>query len=498
MRTLLITCLVGCCMLAQGQARNNNWVFANKWLSFNNDTTTLPPLAYHPSFRNACISDTAGNFLLLVDDNGVRDNTFGLMPNGTAADLGYSGEQGNYLVLPKPGDPQGYVVMVNSREDLKRAGVVEVNMSLNGGLGAVSMPLQWYMDSTTAKLAATPHGNGTDYWILQHEDGTNEFHAYQLTTTGVDPTPVISHVGTPFQPSDTSAANADFWGPMKFNVQGDMIAMANMDPFATDTATEIQLFRFDDLSGTVTSLASIDHRYTELLGGNPVVYYNYRRQTGGLEFDASGTHLYSFTWDCLPPQEYDGLFQSNLDVLADDPIQTSTIFVFNGPVALYTFDNRGSSLELAPDGRIFFRHSYYPGRWGWLVNLPDYLGSTIVQSALFPNSQDTTAGFPNFCKRYHDSEPVWLRVDEPPTGAVELSVHPNPMEGYAWLHLPMNAAVPDHLIWTDALGRNVRSEAPMRQGTSLALERRDLPSGMYVVQVLRQQERIGYCRVLVQ
>ncbi|MEO8067361.1 MAG: hypothetical protein ABI599_06680 [Flavobacteriales bacterium] len=498
MRFPFFTCLFACGLLAYGQARNNNWVFANKWLSFNNGTTALLPLAYQPSFRNACISDTAGNFLLLVDDRGIRDNAFGLMPSGTSSDLGYNGEQGNYLVLPEPGDPQGYVVLVNSREDLKRAGAVEVDMSLNAGLGAVSAPMQWYMDSTTAKLAATPHGNGTDYWILQHEDGTDEFQAYQLTTTGVDPTPVISHVGTLFQPSDTSAANADFWGPMKFNMQGDMIAMVNMDPFATDTATEIQLFSFDDLSGTVTLLASIDHRYTELLGGNPVVLYNYQRQTGGVEFDALGGHLYFYTWDTVPPSDMSGFwFQSDLEVLNSDSIQATTIGTTASVITPLNTDVRGSWLQLAPDSRIFWWINRYPGTWGWMINLPDYLGSTQLQTDYFPSPQDTVAGLPNFCKRYHDSAPIWLGIPNVHAKQPVFGIWPNPVTDVAYFNVSGNTQ-PDRVAWVDAMGRTVRTDAVHAEVSTVQLYRGDLPHGLYVVEARSKGIALGRARVLVQ
>lgn len=499
MRPLLIICLAACCMLAQGQARNNNWIFGSYWLSFNNDTATLLPTVYHPSFRTASISSTAGDLLLLVDDSGIRDTTFNLMPGGAATDLGYSGEQGNYLILPKPGNPQRYVVLANSREDQKRAGAAEVDMSLNGGLGAVSTPLYWYMDSATAKLAATPHGNGTDYWILNHEDGTDEFHAYQLTAAGIAPDPVISHAGTAFQPSPNSAANADHWGSLKFNVQGTMIAMANMDPLTADTATtQIQLFSFDDLSGTVTHLASLDHRFTHVEIDDTLVYYNYERQTGGIEFDPSGTHLYSYTWDTLPPWESAGTFQCDLDVLDADSIQASNTDMNGRTYVTYCHDARGSWYQLAPNGRIFFRYKAIPTSWGYFVNLPYILDSVQVHWELFPFvPDDSTGGFPNFCKRYHDSEPVWLGVAALQTQHSVFGVWPNPVSDVAYFTVS-GTREPDHVVWVDAVGRAVRTERVHATMGTVLLHCGDLPHGLYTIEARHKNASLGRARVLVQ
>ncbi len=500
MRIVVLACLIAGSLIANGQARNNNWLFGtHTWLTFNNGTATVQPLAYHPSFRAASMSDTLGNFLMLVDDSGVRDAMFGLMPGGAAADLGYAGEQGNYLILPKPGNPQAYVVLVNSREDLHRAGAVEVDMSLNGGLGAVSTPMYWYMDSATAKLAATPHGNGSEYWILQHEDGTDEFHAFHWGAGGVAPVPVISHAGSTLLPTTAPAPTADFWGSMKFNVQGDMIAMVNQDPLA-DTTTIIQLFQFDDLTGSVTFLASIDHHYTDWIDSVEVVYDSYHRQFGGIEFDATGHHLYSYSWDTVPPVEWNQYaFQTYLGDLDPDSLQASTIILYSVGWSAVGIDPRGSMLQLGPDGRIFFRVDQAPWNlnWGWLINIPGTLGSMQLQADFFPATPDTVSGLPNFCKRYHDSEPAWLGVADTNSEGNVFVVWPNPMTSHAWFQVN-GADEPDHVTWLDAVGRVVRTEAVRVDGGAVLLERGDLPSGMYVVESRHGGRPLGRGRVTVE
>lgn len=208
------------CQWCSAQKRNNNWVMGmNMWVSFNTGTFELLPMSYQPSDRSGCISDTAGNFLILADSLGVHDALFNVMPGGDAATLDWGYSQSNFMILPKPGAPDNYIVLVNSREDQKRAGWVEVDMSQNGGLGAVISPgTTWYMDSTTSTLAAITPANGMDYWIVQHEDGTDEFYSFLLTAAGVDPVPVITRSGTDFLPTPSAPSTSmDFWGPMRLS-----------------------------------------------------------------------------------------------------------------------------------------------------------------------------------------------------------------------------------------------------------------------------------------
>src|SRR5262245_53795502 len=129
MKKLALVCTLVAPLFLFAQKRNNNWVFGQRsWITFNGPIPDTLPLSYRPSWRNASMSDTAGNFLMMVDDHGIHNGLFGLMPNGSASSLGYSADQSNYLILPKPGAPDNYTVLVNQREDQKRAGWFEVDM----------------------------------------------------------------------------------------------------------------------------------------------------------------------------------------------------------------------------------------------------------------------------------------------------------------------------------------------------------------------------------
>lgn len=251
-------------LLLHAQNRNNNWVFGlDMWMSFNNDTLTYLPTSYHPSQRNASMSDTTGNLLLLVDDTGIRDAQFNLLPGADALSLGWAAEASNYLILPKPGNYQRYYVFLNQREDLKRAGYVEVDLGLNGGAGGVIGGTSWYMLNTTAKLAATAHANGSDYWILLHEDGTDAYFAYQLSSSGLGSTPIVSHTGGTFMSSTYPTSTEDYWDPMKFDVLGSRSALVKQGS-SSDTVL-VEVSHFDNAVGEIHFYARLNNTYTTLI-----------------------------------------------------------------------------------------------------------------------------------------------------------------------------------------------------------------------------------------
>ncbi|MBK8949749.1 MAG: hypothetical protein IPM68_13100 [Flavobacteriales bacterium] len=163
--------------LVRAQARNYNVLFGTGlWLNLYNEVATAIPCTWPITKRSASISEPDGALSVVVDETGIHNANFDLVQGGGAQDLGWPVELASLLILPKPSAPQRYVVFLNTTEATKLAGYVEVDMSANGGAGAVVGPgTTWYLTGCTAKLAATLHANGIDYWLLQHLDGSDAF-----------------------------------------------------------------------------------------------------------------------------------------------------------------------------------------------------------------------------------------------------------------------------------------------------------------------------------
>jgi len=481
------------------QARNQNWVFGQQvWMSFTNDTINFLPSTYTAQGRNACISDTLGNLELVVDDSGIRNAVFDFVAGGTTAELGWPAEQGNYLILPRPENYGHYYVLLNAHDALKQAGIVEVDATANGGAGAVIGTTTWYAQNTTAKLAATPHANGMDYWVLQHEDGTDAFRAYQLTNAGLGVSPVITHAGSMFTASTTTNQPIDYWGPMKFSLQGDRIALVKQG--STRDTTLVGHFTFNTATGAPTFLAETNNMAKRLSLGVPVAQWSSQRQISGVEFDAAGHYLYIYEWDSTFVVE-NAPYGFQITLTDPDPssLQASMIFMVDHAFTMsYYNDAKGNSLQMGPDGGLYWRliKEFHADRWlrrfgglpASIYDVPPFAPET-----LFPTTH-LGAGFPNLCKRYNDSEPKWLAVAEQ-SASTTLNAWPNPLEAEGALRMNGNVW-PTVLRWYDMTGRCVRNEPAEQNGPTILLHRAQLPSGLYVVEALDHGRSIGRAKVL--
>ena len=120
------------------------------------------------------------------------------MANGTGLLGSYSATQGS-LIVQRPGDCDLFYVFT---QDGKEHGFADglryhlVDMSLQNGLGEVTLKNQLLHAPSTEKLTAVRHSDGQSVWVISHEMGTNSFRSYLLTPMGLDTVPVLSSVGT--------------------------------------------------------------------------------------------------------------------------------------------------------------------------------------------------------------------------------------------------------------------------------------------------------------
>ena len=492
---------------ASAQKRNFNWIFGSGvWLQFSVDTMVFVPMQDTVSNRNACISDTAGQFVLLADDFGIRNALFQPVEGGSTQELGWNVPVGNYLILPMPGHPAIYAVLVNELPPSSRAGYVLVNMAANNGAGAVMGGTTWYMENTTAKLAATTDASDTAYWVVQHQSPGDAFQAFRLTGSGMANVPVVSHAGSSFMPGPGPFPDLDLHGQMNFNPQGNTLAMVMNGP-SFDTS-KVEVFHFDRTSGQVSFRATI--RPKEHRG----MYAAHATVQGGVDFDLSGRYLLvpeiNETHSSYLPVAYD-LF----DVPDSISILGNTITGFFGQISYGFDDTYGLYFSTAPEGyQAILAGESGPSPNGYLVRricslpgvgiplpyvqaimtivLPGYDNNYMAHTQFLP-PMPVIGGLPAPCKRYHLGDgDVGIGEARP---AALMGIYPNPMVDNAVL--VFNGPVkPETLIWRDSLGRVVRQTAVGRAGSSFLLERGNLPTGLYFVEVLGQQGSAGQVKVI--
>jgi hypothetical protein len=507
MRTIsffLISCIA---LGVSGQARNANWVFADgMWMAFTDSSMTMQPSPYSGPARSSCISDTSGQFLLLVDDTGIRNALFDLLPGGSAADLGWSNPAANYMILPKPGTGERYIILINEEPPSARAGHVEVDVAANGGTGAVLGGCTWYMDNVTAKLSATTDAAEEGYWIVQHVDSGNAFQAFHLTGQGLDPVPVTSSAGRSYLSDTPDHINADRWGQMKLSFQGDKLAAitngADLDTNA------LELFHFDRGNGSLEFWTRIDKRIYGLDTLGQLVNFNMLSSfpfMSDLEFERNGTHLYIARSDTVNPNMY------GVQVSLEDPdpvaIQRSAFGTMGfGPFHSSGYDFHGSLMLMGNNGLLYSRHVDYPQdqnhMFGW-INLPTQMSYLSGPDQVYlldlgwsftPPYATNIGGFPNLCKRYLDSAPLGTGICEV-APATTLHVRPNPIIGQAVLEVT-GPVQPDLVRWHDVLGHLVRETDVRQYGPSLLLDRTSLPAGIYMVEPMAHGKSLGFVRVV--
>ncbi|MBK9637785.1 MAG: hypothetical protein IPO63_08175 [Bacteroidetes bacterium] len=71
----------------------------------------------------------------------------------------------------------------------------EVDMSLNGGNGDVTVKNVTLTTPVTEKLTAVRHANGIDAFVIVHGWNNGDFLAFEITPSGVSLTPITSTVG---------------------------------------------------------------------------------------------------------------------------------------------------------------------------------------------------------------------------------------------------------------------------------------------------------------
>ncbi len=474
--------LVLCNLHSMAQLRNANWVFTH-WVQFGYGAPQVMP-GVNFGTGNASLSNTQGQLLLYTGDTmsplgpvTVLKRANGIViPAPSPFYAGYLQTTQSWLLLPWPGDTTKVATVrrqfdQNSTDrDLTWLMLGCVDLTGNGGNGAITAPPVVLDDSMAHKLTAVPHANGEDYWILSHQIASDAFYAYQLSAGGVDPVPVISHAGSALP---QSVGGFPYYpmihGSLVASYAGDALVCVSFsaNPAWPDTSIT-ELFHFDNATGEVTFWAALDpHR--SFMG------------EGGAEFSPDGSKLYvaevPYTTNTLRLVQYDLSDPTPSAILNSEVVIQETVGQASNLIT-------GVPIAAGPDGRVYLGKG--PGaQFLALIEHPDSAGMACgpQPNGLFlPNPAAGFFTMPNFCKRYHDSE-MTVGQAEPTEAAPGLTLWPVPA-GEALQVLVPGAG---RLEVLDMLGRPVHVSSAARQGM-VELDLGPLGQGTYV---LRYHDRAG-------
>jgi gliding motility-associated-like protein len=266
---------------------------------------------------SASVSDpNTGQLLFYTDGETVYDRNNNQMPNGFGLKGSYSSPQ-TAIIFPWPGHPGLYYIITADQNNYLNANMgvnySVVDISQNGGLGdVVTKNILLTPPLTTENCIAIKHCNNVDYWVITHTADTDIFNAYLFSASGVNHTPVQTHIGSV---------------QVSGNISTCMKASPDCKKIVTGSWLNIEMFDFDRLDGTLYNLMQI--QLTPNLDG-----YAY-----GLSFSPDSRKLY-----VAIPDAY-RLYQFDLSNYTQTSISASKTLVANN--RQYHF------IQLGPDGKIY-------------------------------------------------------------------------------------------------------------------------------------------------
>ena len=178
---------------------------------------------------------TTGALLFYTDGMTIWNAANAVMTNGTGL-MGNSSSTQSGMVVPRPGSTTQYYVFTVWPGSGVRYSLVD--MTLSGGLGAVTATKNVLVGGTgvSEKLTGCLHFNQTDFWVITHMSGTNQFVAFPVTAAGVG-AGVASNVG----PVYSGAI-----GYMNVSSCGEKIGLSCYDP-------DLGVVDFNNSTGVVSN-----------------------------------------------------------------------------------------------------------------------------------------------------------------------------------------------------------------------------------------------------
>ena len=181
------------------------------------------------------------------------------------------------IIVPSTGDPKIYYVFtVHDAGEPEGLQYSLVDISLNGGLGDVTIKNVPIATPVTEKLTAVEHANGTDIWVIAHRYGSDEFLTYLVTPVGLNPAPIVSTTGINHPILNNGQGSR---GYMKVSPDGQYLASA------TSGTTHAEVFQFDPFTGVVCNSIILDSHFPPAPFLSTSVMY-------GVEFSSDSSKLY--------------------------------------------------------------------------------------------------------------------------------------------------------------------------------------------------------------
>ena len=227
-------------LVAQNK-QGNIWYFGeHAGLDFNTSPPS-PLLDGQLNTYEGCtsIADKDGNLLFYSDGVTVYNKNHEVMENGSGLAGDPSGSQSGVIVPHPSTQDLYYIFTVGMPQDPFSFSIVD--MSINNGLGKVTVKNTRLLFSATEKVTAVQKSDGSGFWIISYASDYNKigYYIFNLNEDGLNKTPV-------YFPVEREGFDR---GYIKISPYGDILAAAFQQ--RGNFESYIQLFRFDDRKGEV-------------------------------------------------------------------------------------------------------------------------------------------------------------------------------------------------------------------------------------------------------
>ncbi|MBK8613215.1 MAG: hypothetical protein IPN85_06925 [Flavobacteriales bacterium] len=396
--------------IATAQKQDYVWYFGpdGLGLDFNGCSPSVVSDGYPDNYAwegttSICDGATGG---LLFYTSGYRVYNSLRQPMLNGDPVGLSNSLAQMVIAPWPGNPSKYFIFIPEVQ----AGVswqpnhpaafslyyAVVDMSLDGGLGGVESKFNVLLTSQHCEfLTVIPHANGSDYWLVGHSFGNEQFFNYAITSSGVATIPQFQNIGpvvaTP-QPGPPNSSNIDAVGGMRASPDGTRLA------FTTCYNGITCVLEFDPSTGAFSSPIVLS-----IPGGGY-----------GLSFSPNGSKLYIGVKNPQIGNSFEdgALVQFDLDGGTQTAIQNSLTVLHQ-----IAGDGGFATLKLGPDRRLYVARISSNGTsqgdsFLGVVNEPDLAGtlSDYVHDGVWLNGSFAGWGLNNSLEYGHDCREVGMPV----------------------------------------------------------------------------------------
>lgn len=358
----------------------HNWYFGNSTngIRFNRATNVAQPVTNQaiPFSRGGAAVATdpvTANLLFYTDGIRVYDACHLPMPNGNGL-TGQPDANQPVAISPVPGQTNRWYIFTNSANFTTGGSISHSMVDLSQfGNAVFPAPALGVVDGAIKNIAVAglsnrsegmiivPHANQTDFWLITHQNGSQNYAATLIDATATFPTIVSSGIAFP-----TSVAN------FSYHQASGKLAVSPQDP-----NTDALILNFDNTSGLITFDRFIFNSATSATN-NQSIY--------DIEWDTRGQYLYiSRHGDTGIPAtvlQYDYL--NPTFTLA--PVLSAPVF-------------RSYGLQTAPDSAIYHLYQAVSGGPFLLGKLThtDTVASEVVNTqSLFNGANYNGTQFPAF------------------------------------------------------------------------------------------------------